>query len=111
MENAKKYPDFDFKPLKTDTQIAIFRAVLGLFWEKLLQFSKYFLEDPKNTKIRILYPKKYDEHTYHFTMKVPPWAHIAIMATIPLNFASCSLTTHWNDGDPSGVKIFKNRMK
>ena len=26
LENPKKYPDFDFKPLK-NTQIAIFRAV------------------------------------------------------------------------------------
>ena len=66
LENPKKYPDFDFNPLK-NTQIAILRAVLGeLAWP----FSKNFPEDPKNTKIRILYPKKYDEHTYHFTMEV-----------------------------------------
>ena len=49
---------------------------LGLFWVKWLQFSKHFPEYPKNTKIRILYPKKYDEHTYHITMKVPP-RHLA----------------------------------
>ena len=30
-----------------------------------------FSEDPKNAKI-MLYPKKYDEHTYHFTPEVPP---------------------------------------
>ena len=28
--------------------------------------AQNFPEDPKNTRIRILYPKKYDEHTYHF---------------------------------------------
>ena len=27
--------------------------------------AQNFLEDPKNTRIRILYPKKDDEHTYH----------------------------------------------
>ena len=31
--------------------------------------AQNFLEDPKNTKIRILYPKKYNKHTYHFTIK------------------------------------------
>ena len=35
LENPKRYPKFDFKPLK-NTEIAIFRAVLGLFWEKWL---------------------------------------------------------------------------
>ena len=33
--------------------------------------ARNFPEDPKNTKIRILYSKKYDEHTYQFTMEVP----------------------------------------
>ena len=33
---------------------------------------KIFQKTLKNTKIRILYPKKYDEHTYHFTMEVSP---------------------------------------
>ena len=33
--------------------------------------AQNFSEDPKNTRIRILYPKKDDEHTYHFVMKVP----------------------------------------
>ena len=33
-------------------------------------FPKVFQKILKNTKIRILYPKKYDEHTYHFTMEV-----------------------------------------
>ena len=33
--------------------------------------AQNFPEDPKNTRIRILYPKKDDEHTYHFAMKVP----------------------------------------
>ena len=67
LENPKKYSDFDFKPLK-NTKIAIFRAVLG----KWLPFSKNFPKDPKNNKIRILYPKRYDEHTYYFTLEVPP---------------------------------------
>ena len=66
-----KYPDFDFKPLK-NTQIATFRAVLRAVLGKWLQFSKTFPKDPKKKKIRILYLKKYDEHTYHFTMEVPP---------------------------------------
>ena len=65
---------------------------LKTFW-KLFVFTRYgkwadpkkyknfisaqnFPEDPKNTKIRILYPKKYDEHTYHFTMGVPPGGFI-----------------------------------
>ena len=30
---------------------------------------KFFQKTLKNTKIRILYPKKYDKHTYHFTME------------------------------------------
>ena len=34
---------------------------LGLFWATWIPFSKNFPEDPKNTKIIILYPKKYDE--------------------------------------------------
>ena len=34
--------------------------------------AENFPEDPKNTRIRILYSKKYDEHTYHFGMEVPP---------------------------------------
>ena len=34
--------------------------------------AQNFPEDPKNTRIRILYPKKYEEHTYHFAMKIPP---------------------------------------
>ena len=67
MENPKKYPDFDFKPLK-NTQIAILRAVLG---KNGLHFPKIFQKTLKNTKIRILYPKKYDEHIYHLTMEVP----------------------------------------
>ena len=33
---------------------------------------KTFQKTLKNTRIRILYPKKYDEHTYHFAMEVPP---------------------------------------
>ena len=37
-----------------------------------------FPEDPKNTKIRILYPKKYDEHTYHFTIEVSPRGQISL---------------------------------
>ena len=31
--------------------------------------ARNYREDPKNTKIRLLYPKKYDEHTYHFNME------------------------------------------
>ena len=42
LENPKKYPDFDFKPLK-NTQISILGAVLG----KWLPFSKTFPENPK----------------------------------------------------------------
>ena len=60
MLTQKKYSDFDFKPLKIPKL---------QFWRL---FPKNFLEDPKKNKIRILYPKKYDEHTYHFTMEVPP---------------------------------------
>ena len=82
LENPKKYPDFDFKPLK-NTQIAILRAVLG----KMASNFQTFPEDPKNTKIRILYPKKYDEHTYHFTMEVtppPPPGFNCIVANVDL---------------------------
>ena len=32
--------------------------------------AQNFAEDPKNTRIRILYPKKYDEHTYHIAMEM-----------------------------------------
>ena len=35
-------------------------------------FPQIFQKILKNTKIRILYPKKYYEHTYHFTLEVPP---------------------------------------
>ena len=34
--------------------------------------AQNFPEDPKNTRIRILYPKKYNEHTYHFAMEMLP---------------------------------------
>ena len=34
--------------------------------------AQNFPEDPKNTRIRVLYPKKYDEHSYHFAMEMPP---------------------------------------
>ena len=33
--------------------------------------AQNFPEDPKNTRNRILYPKKDDEHTCHFAMEVP----------------------------------------
>ena len=33
--------------------------------------AQNFPEDPKNTRIRILYPKKYDEHTYRLPIEVP----------------------------------------
>ena len=48
--------------------MAVLRAVLG----KIPLIFLNFPGDPKNIKIRILYPKKYDEPTYHFTMEVPP---------------------------------------
>ena len=35
-------------------------------------FQTFFKRPYKNTKIRILYPKKYDEHTYHLILEVPP---------------------------------------
>ena len=38
-ENPKKYPDFDFKPLK-NTQIAIFRVVLGKMASIFQKFSR-----------------------------------------------------------------------
>ena len=34
---------------------------------------KTFRKTQKKNRIGILYPKKYDEHTYHFAMEVPPW--------------------------------------
>ena len=42
--------------------------------------AQNFLEDPKNTRFRILYPKKYDEHTYLFAMEMllPPGAKLTI---------------------------------
>ena len=46
LENPKKYPNFDFKPLKI-LKLQFLGLFLGLFWEKLLQFSKNFPEDPK----------------------------------------------------------------
>ena len=39
LENPKKYPNFDFKPLK-NTQIAIFRAVLGKIVSIFKKFSR-----------------------------------------------------------------------
>ena len=60
LENPKKYPDFDFKPLK-NTRIAILRAVLG----KIAYIFQKFSKTLKNTKITILYPEKYDEHKVH----------------------------------------------
>ena len=43
-----------------------------MFWGKWLPFSKNFPEDPKNTKIRILYPK--NTTSIHITLlwKCPP---------------------------------------
>ena len=43
--------------------------------EQTLKYQNFisaqnFPENPKNT--RILYPEKYDEHTYDFAMEVPP---------------------------------------
>ena len=43
--------------------------------EKTLKYQNFisaqnFPESPKNT--RMLYPEKYDEHTYDFAMEVPP---------------------------------------
>ena len=86
MENHTKYPDFAFKPLKK-TQISILRAVLRAILGKMASiFQEFSRRPPKKTKIRILYPKKYDEHTYHFTMEVPPgsstlsWLLILVIA-------------------------------
>ena len=42
----------------------------GYFGENGFYFPKIFQKTLKNTKIRILYPKKYDEHAYNFTMEV-----------------------------------------
>ena len=41
MENPKKYPDFDFKPLK-NTQIAIFRAILRAVSGKMASIFQKF---------------------------------------------------------------------
>ena len=71
LENPKKYPDADCKPLK-NTEIAIFMAVLRAVLGKIALIFLNFPGDPKNIKNRILYPKKYDEPTYHFTVEVPP---------------------------------------
>ena len=60
------------KPLQKNLNCNFEGCFEGFFWEKWLPFSKNFPETLKNTKIRILDPKKYDEHTYHFTMEVPP---------------------------------------
>ena len=66
----------------------IFSSLLKTFW-KIFVFTRYgkwadpekrknfisaqiFQKTLKYTKIRILYPKKYDEHTYHLAMEVPP---------------------------------------
>ena len=38
--------------------------------ENCFNFPKIFQKTLKNTKVRILYPKTYDEHTYHFTAEV-----------------------------------------
>ena len=57
--------------------------LLGLFGGKLLPFSKNFPEDPKNTKIRILYPKKYNEHTYLFSTENPPQGVNLLMTLDP----------------------------
>ena len=46
LKNPKKYPDFNFKPLKIP-KLQFLGPFLGLFWEKWLQFSENFPEDPK----------------------------------------------------------------
>ena len=55
----------------------------GLFWEKWLPFPKQFPEDPLKNQNHNFIPQKYNEHTYHFTMEVPPSSprgkcHVAI---------------------------------
>ena len=46
LENPKKYPDFDFKPLE-NTQIAILRAVLRAVLGEMASIFQKFPEDPK----------------------------------------------------------------
>ena len=64
LDNLKKYPGFDFKTPKKYPNCNF----EGCFEKHGFHFPKIF----QNTKIRILYPKKYDKHTYHFTMEVLP---------------------------------------
>ena len=45
LENAKKYSDFDFKPLKI-TQIAIFRAVFRAVLGKMASIFQTFSRRP-----------------------------------------------------------------
>ena len=45
LENPKKYPDFDFKPLK-NTQIAILRAVLRAVFGKMTSIFQKFSRRP-----------------------------------------------------------------
>ena len=45
----------------------------------------------KNTKIRILYPKKHDERTYHFTMEVTPWGEKSVLFAITSQSLTLSL--------------------
>ena len=54
-----------------------------------LHFPKIFQKTPQNTKITLLYPKKYDKHTYHFTMdgSAPPPRGLYLATSI----AECSL--------------------
>ena len=43
---------------------------------KIPEFSQNFPGDPKNTRIKILYPKNTTSITYHLAMEVPPGAKI-----------------------------------
>ena len=56
-----------------------------------LPFSKNFPEDPKITKIRILYPKKHDARTYHFTMEVTPQGEKSVLFAITSQSLTLSL--------------------
>ena len=57
LENPKKYPDFDFKPVKIPKLLSGEGCFEHCFGENGFHFPNIFQKILKNIKIRILYPK------------------------------------------------------
>ena len=71
MENPRKYPDFDFKPLKYRN--CNFEGCFeGYFGKNGFHFLNIFQKTLKNTKIRIFYPKNTTSIPITLLWKSPP---------------------------------------